>query len=356
MRKMATIRIIDSILPIEGADAIEVAVIGGWKVVVKKNEYSAGDKVIYCEIDSWIPTDIAPFLTKAGHEPKEYNGVKGERLRTVKLRGQVSQGLVLPVFSDITGTYLMVYDDENGEYSVTVSEGDDVSEVLGIQKWEPSQEFMASNSKGNFPSFIRKTDQERVQNLKRELQKAIDSGEDFEVSEKLDGSSMTVYYNDGVFGVCSRNLELKEDANNTFWATALKYNLREKLINYGTNIAIQGELIGPGIQGNKYGLTEFQFRVFNVFDIDRQEYYSPSAAGVIIQHLNMVLHLEIDTVPILNTWYSIPKGTTIDDLLKQAEGKSKLNPNTEREGLVFKSEHGNFSFKAISNKWLMKNE
>ena len=332
MRKMATIRVIDSILPIEGADAIEVAVIGGWKVVVKKNEYSTGDKVIYCEIDSWIPTDIAPFLTKDGHEPKEYNGVKGERLRTVKLRGQVSQGLILPITQS------------------SCSEGDDVSEALGIQKWEPSQEFMAPNSKGNFPSFIRKTDQERVQNLKRELQKAIDSSEDFEVSEKVDGSSMTVYHNEGVFGVCSRNLELKEDINNTFWATALKYNLREKLTAYGSNIAIQGELIGPGIQGNKYNLTDFEFRVFNVFDIDTQQYYTPSSTGSII------LDLELESVPILNTWYNISEGTTIDDLLKQAEGKSKLNPNTEREGLVFKSEHGNFSFKAISNKWLMKNE
>lgn len=96
MRKMASIRKIDAIGPIEGADAIEVATLGGWKVVVKKNEFNVGDLAVYCEIDSWIPTEIAPFLSK-GKEPREYNGVKGERLRTVKLRGTLSQGLLLKI-------------------------------------------------------------------------------------------------------------------------------------------------------------------------------------------------------------------------------------------------------------------
>jgi RNA ligase (TIGR02306 family) len=93
-RKMATIRRIDEIRPIEGADAIEAAVVGGWVVVIKKGEFKAGDLAVYLEIDSWVPHEIAPFLSK-GQEPREYNGVKGERLRTVKLRGTTSQGLLL---------------------------------------------------------------------------------------------------------------------------------------------------------------------------------------------------------------------------------------------------------------------
>jgi RNA ligase (TIGR02306 family) len=93
MRKLASVRKIDEIRPIEGADAIEAAVVGGWVVVAKKSEFTAGDLAVYLEIDSFVPTELAPFLTKPGHFPKEFNGVKGERLRTVKLRGQVSQGL-----------------------------------------------------------------------------------------------------------------------------------------------------------------------------------------------------------------------------------------------------------------------
>ena len=98
MRKLATIRRIDALTPIDGADAIECATVGGWKVVVKKGEYTVGDLAVYCEIDSWIPTELAAFLSK-GKEPREFEGIKGERLRTVKLRGQLSQGLLLPLTS-----------------------------------------------------------------------------------------------------------------------------------------------------------------------------------------------------------------------------------------------------------------
>lgn len=96
-RKLATIRRIAEVKEIVGADAIEAVRVDGWWVVVKKGEYQVGQLAVYLEVDSWVPTDIAPFLTKAGHEPKEYEGIKGERLRTVKLRGQLSQGLLLPI-------------------------------------------------------------------------------------------------------------------------------------------------------------------------------------------------------------------------------------------------------------------
>jgi len=154
---MASIRRIDSIGPIPGADAIECARVGGWDVVVKRGEFAVGDLAVYCEIDSWIPNDLAPFLSK-GSEPREYNGVRGERLRTVRLRGQVSQGLLL-------SRYIVL--DRVGE----IHEGQDITELLGIQKWEaPVPASLAGEVRGMFPGYIRKTDQERIQNLVDELQ------------------------------------------------------------------------------------------------------------------------------------------------------------------------------------------
>lgn len=340
-RKLASIRKINNIKPIEGADAIECAVVDGWEVVVKKGEYLPGDIIIYCEIDCWIPADIAPFLSK-GKEPREFNGIKGERLKTIKLRGQLSQGLILP-FSLIR------------EISDIIPNiGDDVSEILNITKWErPLPSCLYGLARGNFPSFIRKTDQERIQNL--DLNDLFrDFSVAWEVTEKLDGSSMTVYFNDGVFGVCSRNLELKLEGNenNAFIQAAIKYDLENKLRNYGRNIALQGELIGGNIQGNPYKLTEYQYRVYDVYDIDNQKYLSTFNRYEILKIINFndVNHVPIIGLP--NVFRNIP---TMEYLLKYAEGKSILHFETEREGLVFKRyDDGNISFKIISNKFLLK--
>ena len=330
MRKMATVRVIDSILPIPDADSIECAVIGGWKVVTKKGEYQPGDLAIYCEIDSWIPHELAPFLSKG--EPKEYNGVKGERLRTVRLRKQLSQGLLLPLVC--LGRLI-------------VEEGTDVSEELGIQKWEaPISAQLAGQVKGTFPSQIPKTDQERVQNLKRELEN-YDSVL-FEVTEKMEGSSMTCYLIDGEFGVCSRNMDLKRDENNTFWKVAIEEDIEQKLRAYGANnVAVQGELIGPGIQGNIYNLTAHRFMVFDVYDIQEGYYLLPEDRKTFVDAIGL------KHVPVLGTHLLVDPD--IDSILLAAEGKSLLNPNQEREGVVYKAVNIQFSFKAISNKYLLKN-
>jgi len=159
-RKLATIRTIDDIRPIADADAIECAVVGGWTVVIKKGSFSVGDTAVYCEIDSWIPTSMAPFLSK-GKEPRVYEGIAGERLRTVKLRGQVSQGLLLSLDDVIPGTH-------------SFDVGADVTEYLGIVKYDPPlPACLGGIAKGNFPSFIPKTDQERCQNLVSEISSAI---------------------------------------------------------------------------------------------------------------------------------------------------------------------------------------
>ena len=333
MRKMASVRKIDAVGPIEGADAIEVATVGGWKVVVKKDEFKAGDFAVYCEIDSWIPTEIAPFLSK-GKEPREFEGVKGERLRTVKLRNQLSQGLLLPyaVLGRIAG------------------EGEDVSEELNIKKWEmavPVQ--LAGQVRGNFPTAIPKTDQERAQNLVKEIVAANEASVKFEITEKLEGSSMTCYLIDSEFGVCSRNLDLKRDENNSFWATAIREDIEAKMREVGDNFAIQGELIGPGIQGNIYKLTKTEFYVFDVYDVAQGRYLNPSERQALIQVMGLK-HVPI--VAYAASLYDTLGITDIPQLLKFAEGKSTLF-NTEREGIVFKETNGGMTFKAISNKYLL---
>lgn len=340
-RKLATIRRIDEIRPIEGADAIETAVVGGWTVVVKRGEYAAGHLAVYLEIDSFVPTALAPFLTKPGHEPKEFNGVKGERLRTVKLRGQISQGLLLP---------LSVFPHSLGfDYATDKTIGEDVSHWLGIQKWEaPVPAQLAGTVRGNFPGFISKTDQERIQNLTAELREWQDNSQfTWEVTEKLDGSSMTVYVRDEDAGVCSRNLDLKQDAANTFWRVALAEDLIGKIRSIGRNLALQGELIGEGIQGNRYKIVGQTFRLFDIFDIDRGDYLKPQ------ERREIAAALDIKHVPVIATELVIAE--YVQGLLTMAEGKSVLNSAAEREGLVFKcNTFGGPSFKAISNKFLLK--
>ncbi len=348
-RVMARVVRIDNINPIEGADQIEVAQIGGWKVVVKKGEFQVNSLAVYAEVDSWIPHAIAPFLTKPGQFPKVYNEVEGQRLRTIKLRGQISQGLLLP--------YNTLFDFDS--YKVMASCPPellidfDVTSVLGIQRWEPPAEFRAANAKGSFPHFIPKTDQARIQNLSKELVKWSAEGHQWQCTEKIDGSSMTVFYKDGEVGVCSRNLELKDDGTSTFWETAKSEGLVEKLISIGKNIALQGELIGGNIQGNAYKADKFQFHLYDIFDIDKQEYYLPSEAESIAEHM------DIRHVPVLNREVvtRASDNNTIDNFLQMAEGKSAIGAKPEREGLVFKSltEPGT-SWKVVSNKWLLKNE
>jgi RNA ligase (TIGR02306 family) len=334
MRKLATIRVIDAIYPIPDADAIEVAVVGGWKVVVKKDEFDAGDFAIYCEIDSWIPTELAPFLSK-GKEPREFEGIKGERLRTIKLRGQLSQGLLLPLG-------IGVFD-----VNAVLEEGTDVSEHLNIVKWEkPMNAQLAGMARGNFPSLIPKTDQERVQNLVKEIAVAAERGAEFEVTEKLEGSSMTCYLIDGVFSVCSRNLDLKETEGNTFWTTARALDIEAKMREFNMdNYAIQGELIGPGIQGNIYKLSKPEFRVFDVYSIVDGKYLNPAERRGVIGMMGL------PHVPVLFVDKDV-RCNDVQEILLWAEGKSALG-DTEREGIVFKEVNGGMTFKAISNKYLL---
>jgi RNA ligase (TIGR02306 family) len=338
-RKLASIRKIDSLTPIEGADAIECATVGGWKVVAQKGLYKEGDLAVYFEIDSWIPFELAPFLSK-GKEPREFEGIKGERLKTIKLRGQLSQGLLMPL------------EEACKNIDSELFEGLDVSFPLNIVKWEkPINAQLAGVCKGNFPTLIPKTDQERCQNLVKEIVAANESGLKFEVTEKLEGSSMTCYLIDGEFGVCSRNMDLKETADNSFWKTARKAFVEESMRDqFGlADFAVQGELIGPGIQGNIYNLKDTMFCVFDIYDIRGGVYVDPATRHAMVKEMGLT------HVPILAhqaEMYDTLGITDIPQLLKFAEGKSVLG-ETEREGIVFKQVDGGMTFKAISNKYLL---
>jgi RNA ligase (TIGR02306 family) len=332
-RKLASVRVISDIQPIEGADMIELAIVDGWKVVVAKNVgHKVGNLVVYCEIDSFLPIrEEFEFLRKSSY--KKMGDQEGFRLRTIKLRGQVSQGLILPI-------HVLPF----GE---AVIEGQDVTEMLGIVKYEPPiPAELSGKVKGLFPSFIRKTDEERVQNLAKEYDEyRLTSRHVFYATEKLDGSSSTFYLKDGVFGVCSRNLELLETEGNTFWKVARELDLENKMATLGFNVCLQGELIGEGIQGNPYKIKGQTVRFFNGFNIDTQENIP------FLEFVFIVQNLGLSTVPILDYEFVLPD--TVDGMLKYAEDKSQLNSNFDREGVVIRSYDRSISFKAISNKFLL---
>ncbi|MEZ6137870.1 MAG: RNA ligase (ATP) [Pirellulaceae bacterium] len=329
MRKLATIRTVNDTKPIEGADMIELAVVDGWKCVAKKGEYHVGDAVIYCEIDSFLPVrEEFEFLRKSSL--KTMDDREGFRLRTLKLRGQISQGLLLD--PKILGRSFCV--------------GEDVTDELGIVKYEaPIPASLGGVVVGGFPSFIEKTDEERIQNLASDFDLYRDRT--FYVSEKIDGTSFTAFVKDGEFGVCGRNWQLAEDKSNCHWTVVRALDIQSRLKGVGRSIAIQGELVGPGIQRNRYSLKNLTVFVFNVYDIDASAYIEKAEMEEICRRL------ELPIVPPLGQM-TIPN--SLDAILEFADGKSLLNPNTEREGLVWVSGSGEdrISFKTISNKFLAK--
>jgi RNA ligase (TIGR02306 family) len=362
-RKLARIAQITDIKPIPDADAIECAVVeNGWNVVVKKGDYQVGDLAIYCEVDSWIPHKLAPFLSK-GQEPREYNGVKGERLRTIKLRGTVSQGLLIKLSDVPMHVYAVVNDDTGESYHMDEVEwelGEDLTLELGIQKYEPPIPVeLFGYAKGEFPSFIPKTDQERCQNLHDEIFNE-HYDESYEVTIKLDGTSCTIYYKDGEIGVCGRNWDLKETEGNTLWKCARSQGIIEGLEKLGRNLAIQGEVIGEGIQKNQEKIKGQKFYIFDIYDIDAGRYLNAYerynvSVDMVGDSQNSVIVCSFH-VPILGTYTLKDLNIhTIEDLLEYADGPS-MNPQAKREGLVFKSLDSDFTFKAISNKWLLKND
>lgn len=328
MRKLATVQIIDDIQPVPDSDRLDVATVRGWKVVCGRGEYKPGDRCVYVEIDAFLP--VRPefeFLRKTSF--KKMGELEGFRLKSVRLRGTLSQGLLLSPDLIPDGAEI----------------GDDLSEHLGIVLYEPPiPAELAGVAKGHFPSFLVKTDEERIQNLSRDYERLRGLGP-WVATEKLDGSSVTYYWRDGQFGVCSRNLELVESEGNTFWRVARELDLEGRLRD-GYNLCVQGELIGPGIQGNPYRLAKHEFRAFNIWNIDDRVRLGAPEFQDLCRDL-----LGVETVPILNTAFELPP--TVSELLEMADGQSEL-ASVPREGLVLRTNDYRYSFKVISNSFLMR--
>ncbi len=401
MRKLVSVKRVTDIQPIPDADLIVVATVdGGWNCVVKKGEFNIGDLGVYFEIDSFLP--VIPefeFLRKSSF--KKMGDKEGFRLKTVRLKGTISQGLLIP--------YNMVKTILKDKEDIHFEHGEDLTEALGVEKYEqPIPACISGEVVGDFPSFIPKTDQERIQNLYLDYSKTYADNSDliieelskniekyanrieelknnrkpnpildleFEATIKLDGTSMTVFVVDAnvyktrnieklkeelgdnfdttYFGVCGRNYELREKEGNTYWDVANR-DIKEKLINFyketGRNIALQGELMGVGIQGNREKLDKHQFFCYEIWDIDKQRYLVKKEREEILVKLN------IQSVPFIENIKVFKVFKTLDDILKYAEGHSINHPI--REGVVFKSNElvngRTVSFKAISNLFLLK--
>ena len=343
MRKLASIQLINSIEPIENADKIEYASVLGWHCVVKKDEFKVGDKCIYIEIDSILPEDNPNFEFM---KPRKY------RVKTIKLRGKISQGIVFP---------MNILPKDESKYKV----GDDVTNILKIKKYEPEDVvppsptikkswlychtpncirgilfricpkfakkiFKLPDSNKPFPSFIPRSDETRCQSFTPEFYRD-HTGQYFSYTIKADGSSTTVYHYNGHIGVCSRNLELPLNDGNKYVEAVKKYDLLNKLEKFckdnKCNIALQGELLGPGIQGNKYKLQDYDIYFFNAFNIDTQHYFIESSLTQLCEYFGLKRVFYFDPIFFLKS---------ADEWVEFAKGKSKLNPDIQREGIVIR--------------------
>lgn len=329
MRQLASVQRITALDPIEGADAIECASVLGWKVVVKKGEHQVGDLALYLEIDS-VPPDAEQyrFLWKnADMRPNNF------RIKTIKLRGQISQGILFP---------LNMLDDH-----AFVQEGDDVTDVLQVTKYEPPLPNGGTNIEGQFFDGVTKTDEERVQSAEGAKRLARLRGRPYYITEKQDGSSMTVAVHDGIPKVASRNYRLADLPDSAYWNAARRGGLLDWVRTY-PEWAFQGELVGPGIQNNRLGLKEHECRIFNIYDRDEGRFLSLS------EMIDVTSGLAVSLVPIVEVGFLF--NYTQEQLLTLAEGKYAGTTN-EREGIVIRSNDGDLdrvSFKAISNRYLLK--
>ena len=373
IRKLASIQKIDEIKPHPNADSLELAKIGGWQVVVKKGEFKSGDLCVYCEIDCLMP------------EKPEFEFLRSKhfRIKTIKLRGEISQGIAFP-FEALTFEYegkslpfMESFDNTYGIFDENKIIGMEITELLGIKKYEsPISPQLMGMAKGNFPSYIiPKTDEERLQSRMKLLEEM--NGKLCYITLKEDGTSYTAYHSiepntipeimelEQMIGVCSRNLELKNESfpsadMNIYWKITKQYDIEEKLKefyrNYGRNIAIQGEITGDGIQNNKLGLPRntYQLHLFNIYDIDKQKYVDYTEFIMISSELG---------IPTVDTIYFGKFNFTLEQLLEMSKGKY-IGTKNNREGIVIRpieetfSEalHGRLSFKVINNDFLLKDE
>lgn len=371
-RKLAHIELIESLSPIDGADKIEVAHVLGWQCVVKKGEFKAGDKIVYIEVDSVMP------------EKPEFEFLRDRkfRVKTIKLKGQISQGLVIPIDNCLT-------------QPIKLDVGIDVTELVGITKYlSPSEReeikkvevnqarltrfmkryswyrklFLTRKQKEGFPYWVSKTDEERIQNIPQVLKQFADK--EVYVTEKVDYQSVTFtgkmvpnatpvvckfLPKKFQFVVCSRNLTTN-DKNSLYWKIAQKYNI-EQILRDNPTLTIQGEQGDTNVQGNKYGIKEPTMWVFNIIDHEKNYHFNRQEIEAFCEQY------KLNIVPIANNEkYYIKKlsklGSTVQELVELSKGKSVL-ANIQREGVVVRCvDNGQklLSFKVINPDFLLKYE
>jgi RNA ligase (TIGR02306 family) len=309
--KVATLERILEIKPHPNAELLELAKINGWQVCVKKGEFKVNDLCVYITVDS-VLEDCPQY---------EFLRNKHFRIRTIKLRGSLSQGIAFPT------SLLKSFGHDIIPLNDPV-EGTDVADFVKAKHYEkPIPAQLAGQIKGHRPSWIRKTDEDNIKSNPGVIAELHDKP--YVITVKVDGSSGTFYLKDGNFGVCSRNLELKYDENNSFWKVAIKYDIENKLKFYfkDKDIALQGEVYGPGIQDNLLGVNEVCFAAFNLFDINKREY---------LGHFDLVNFTNIMKIPMVTV---LEIGNNFNYTLDQLQEKSNAlrYPNDNlAEGIVIR--------------------
>ncbi|MDR1193772.1 MAG: RNA ligase (ATP) [Peptococcaceae bacterium] len=348
-RNLVSIQRVQSIKPIENADMIEVAQILGWNIVVKKGEFKVDELVVYFEIDSYLPVDDTrfEFLAKSSYRKSlEQQRKEGYRIKTLKLRGVVSQGLVMKVsdFPEIENRFII--------------EGEEVT-VLDVVKWDPP-EISSGNviGKNGKPFGIPTTDEIRIQSMEDILEKFI--GKPYYITLKYDGTSCSIYSYNGHSGVTSRDMDLtvpESSADDNPYTTMYR-SIKEKIERLGRNIVIQGELCGPRIQKNKLGLQQYKWCVFDAYDLDTRAYLDYDELK------KLCFDNTLDMVSLLEEGEEYPAEYNLEYLLKKADCKYP-NGNTA-EGIVVRLKSmeqlagekvvTRASFKVINNKYLLKDD
>ena len=362
-RKLVSVQKVKTIKPIEGADRIEVVQVLNWDCVASKGEYKVGDMVIYFEIDSLLP-DIPAFeFLKGSSWSQKLNKYK---IRTHKFRGQISQGLVIPI-RQLTEIYNQI--NKSALSSIDYDEGDDLTELLKIEKYEPPVSNGPLGDLIHHEWYVPKTDEERVQvcaeNVLPEYIKS-EQGDWYE-SVKLDGTSCTAGLFEDAFLIGGRNQWYKDE--NMYTTTVKKYITEEKLRAYhettGMYVVFQGELCGPGIQCNRLGLKEKDWFIFNVFTSDTGKMDSYTKCDL-LNMLNICEYFGLKTVPLIPFEAKFDFKTTTDidetvenllkyvDSIKYRTFFDDASPNQIAEGVVFRMNDMSYSFKVISNKFLLK--
>lgn len=303
-RKLASVQIITGKRPIEGADRIETVNVLGWHVVTQKETYKIGDKVVYFEVDSCVPKE------KSLYPDLEVNNY---RVKTMKFRGQVSQGFIKKL-------------DELG-LSPEIEVGTDVTELLGVKKYELPDEYVNSGIvTGYLPGYVHSSSETRIQTIPELLDKY--KGTRCWITEKMDGTSASFSLRDNDYKVCSHDKEVSKELDSCYAYINKTLNMEDKVKSLHRNLAIQGEICGPTICKNRYGFANYRFFVFDIFDADTYEHLPMSEVYDICKKL------KLDTVPVITDNFILP--ASVDELVEASKGISKYN-KVKREGIVIRS-------------------